>query len=372
VTQPADTVTKFFRITLASTGAVVAGLSVTEGVAFASLAFKREAGAAAVSYALGSTYTDLTGGYYSWTYSVPAAPANWAADVRAVSATHLLEICTITGETESQDLASIAALVAQPVGGAGASFAFGSPVTLELVAYRYKEATQAFTGVDLSTAAYNNWKMGIRTDDQTSTIWDCDSGALDNFSITGDASGNLSVTMPESMIGPVYTTWTASRTYALGDYVRPITNNGFCYQATAITTGIAAGAEPAWPTTIGNTIVDGGVTWTCRLRSIWLASLVTTVGTMVRPTTPNAYVYRCTVAGTRAVGEPTWPTTPGTTVADGTVTWQCLSNPHAALPVATASIDIKYEVTADKLSTAKTVPIIPSSTLTVKRRENGA
>lgn len=370
MTQPADTVTKFFRVSLITTGAIVAGLSTTEGVAFASNGFKQEPGAVAALHALGSTYTDLGSGYYSWTYSVPAAAAHWGADLRPVSATHLLEIVTITGETESQDLASLAALLAVPAGGAGAAFAFGATVTLELVAYRYKEATQAFTGVDLSTAAYNNWKMGIRSEDQATTVWDCDSGALDGFSISGDASGNLSITMPESLIGPVYTIWTASRTYALGDFVRPVANNGFCYQATAVTTGIAAGSEPAWPTTEGLAVVDGGVTWTCRKRSLWLASIARTVGTMVRPTTPNGYVYRCTVAGTSAAGEPAWPTTPGGTITDGGVTWKCLNNPHAALSGTTASVDLKYEVTADKLSTAKTIPVIPSSTLTVKRREN--
>lgn len=39
---------------------------------------------------------------------------------------------------------------------------------------------------------------------------------------------------------------------------------GFGFKCTAITTGITGGAEPTWPTTIGNTVVDGGVTWTCQ------------------------------------------------------------------------------------------------------------
>ena len=49
-----------------------------------------------------------------------------------------------------------------------------------------------------------------------------------------------------------------------------------------------------------------------------------------------------------------------------------MTNPHAALAAGTDSLDLKYEVVADNLSTAKTIPIIPSSTLTIKRRENGA
>jgi hypothetical protein len=41
----------------------------------------------------------------------------------------------------------------------------------------------------------------------------------------------------------------------------------------------------------------------------------------VIPATPNGRMYRCTTAGTTGAGEPTWPTTSGGTVVDGTVTW---------------------------------------------------
>ena len=43
--------------------------------------------------------------------------------------------------------------------------------------------------------------------------------------------------------------------------VYPITRNGFKYVAT--TTGTTGGTEPTWPTVVGNTVVDGGVTWRC-------------------------------------------------------------------------------------------------------------
>jgi hypothetical protein len=41
----------------------------------------------------------------------------------------------------------------------------------------------------------------------------------------------------------------------------------------------------------------------------------------VIPATPNGRMYRCTTAGTTASGEPSWPTTAGGTVADGTAVW---------------------------------------------------
>ncbi|NVL90729.1 MAG: hypothetical protein HWN69_07020 [Desulfobacterales bacterium] len=52
----------------------------------------------------------------------------------------------------------------------------------------------------------------------------------------------------------------------------------------------------------------------------------TKVGTIVRPTTHNGYVYECTTTGTTndTEGEPTWPTVPGDSVTetDGVV-WTC-------------------------------------------------
>ncbi len=376
MTQPADTVTKFFRVRNLTTDALVPSLSTVEGTAFNSLGFYHQLGGSPSSYSLGSTYTDLTGGYYSWTYAVPSTKAHHGQSLLAVSANHGIEILTISGETESQDLDSLSALVAQPVGGAGTAFAFGSTVTLELAVYRQREVTQSFTAIDLSTAEYVNWKIGIRDKDQgteaaTALIWDCDSGKLDGLTISGDAVGLLTITFPESLIGPLYTTWVVARAYALGDFIRPTTNNGFIYEATIAGTSHAV-TEPTWNTTEGATNTDGTVTWTCRKRSLWLASIARVVGDMVRPTAANpTLIYRCTVAGTSAAGEPTWPTTPGATVTDGGVTWRCMSDPFAALAVGDDSLDVRYEVTADKLSTAKTRAIIPSSTLTLKRRENG-
>jgi hypothetical protein len=41
--------------------------------------------------------------------------------------------------------------------------------------------------------------------------------------------------------------------------VQPTTENGFYYHCT--TGGQAGASEPSWPTTIGGTVVDGGITW---------------------------------------------------------------------------------------------------------------
>ena len=59
--------------------------------------------------------------------------------------------------------------------------------------------------------------------------------------------------------------------------------------------------------------------------SNWAASTSYNVGDYVNPTSWNGYSYKCTVAGTTGSTEPTWPTTIGDTVTDGTVTWECVA-----------------------------------------------
>lgn len=67
--------------------------------------------------------------------------------------------------------------------------------------------------------------------------------------------------------------WVASTAYSVGDFVEPITLNGYRYEVTAIAgTGTSDAAEPTWPTVVGDTVVDNPganqITWTCRSKSI--------------------------------------------------------------------------------------------------------
>ena len=60
--------------------------------------------------------------------------------------------------------------------------------------------------------------------------------------------------------GAAGTTWAAGRAYGLNNIVVPTTANGFNYRATTAGTSHATD-EPAWPTTIGDTVNDNGIVW---------------------------------------------------------------------------------------------------------------
>lgn len=56
-----------------------------------------------------------------------------------------------------------------------------------------------------------------------------------------------------------------------------------------------------------------------------VASTAYTLGQVRRPDTGNGYLYQVITAGTTGSGTPTYPTTIGGTVADGTVVWLCVA-----------------------------------------------
>ena len=128
--------------------------------------------------------------------------------------------------------------------------------------------------------------------------------------------------------------WVADTVAAVNDIVNPTTPNGYSYRCTARTGDFKTHAttEPTWPTTLGATVVDDAVTWTCvqatPVSAAWQADTVTAVGTVVTPTTPNGRAYQCTARSgdfkTHATTEPTWPTAYGATVVDDAVTWTCI------------------------------------------------
>jgi phage tail sheath gpL-like len=72
---------------------------------------------------------------------------------------------------------------------------------------------------------------------------------------------------PAGMTATFFTTWVTLTAYTSGatpSFVIPKTNpvsTGFYFKCT--TAGTTGASEPVWPTTIGGTVADGTVTWTC-------------------------------------------------------------------------------------------------------------
>lgn len=96
-------------------------------------------------------------------------------------------------------------------------------------------------------------------------------------------------------------------------------------------------------------------------------------GNVVIPAARNDFRYRCTVGGTSAAAPPAYPTTVGTTVSDGTVTWICdgsdvLVERETNIPSATVSAVPTYTQivgsVAPKASTRVDVVIAFGTTVT--------
>ena len=99
--------------------------------------------------------------------------------------------------------------------------------------------------------------------------------ALLGHSYTGAAYNTVPVSGPQ---GAGLPSWQAAHVYGAGAYVVPsgqATNRGYYYWTAA--GGTSAGGEPAWPTVVGNTVVDNTVTWKCIGRSGWLSTYQQTV-----------------------------------------------------------------------------------------------
>lgn len=134
--------------------------------------------------------------------------------------------------------------------------------------------------------------------------------------------------------------WIANHGFTLYSFVRPTRHNGYLYQCTS-GVGNSWTTEPSWPTSIGGTVTEAGgapLEWTCVSTlpaSAWSGTTAYPAGAIVRPTTRNGYLYRCTAAGTSGVGEPTWPETYAETVSDGTVTWKMIGDLPALESAAT-------------------------------------
>lgn len=58
------------------------------------------------------------------------------------------------------------------------------------------------------------------------------------------------------------------------------------------------------------------------LGDFWVASTLYVVDTIVRPSTPTGFIYKCLIEGTSDITEPTWPVLINGTLVDGSVYWK--------------------------------------------------
>jgi hypothetical protein len=73
----------------------------------------------------------------------------------------------------------------------------------------------------------------------------------------------------------------------------------------------------------GNTITGFGIADPIANIPAWQASTTYPTVSIVKPTVGNSRYYTTNGGGVSGSTEPTWPTTPGVTVVDGTITWTC-------------------------------------------------
>lgn len=121
------------------------------------------------------------------------------------------------------------------------------------------------------------------------------------------AALNKEIDLLDDTIKLMLTTSSYSPDYGAHDYKDDVTNE---VSGTNYTAGGATLASKTFVYTAANSWSRAAAT-----------STAYTLGQIVRPSSGNGHLYVCTIAGTSGGSAPTWPTAPGQTVADGTVTW---------------------------------------------------
>ena len=79
---------------------------------------------------------------------------------------------------------------------------------------------------------------------------------------TGYSAGGATVSSPTlttTAANSWGTTWVTATAKVLGQIIKPVTGNTYLYAV--VVAGTTGGSEPTWPTTVGTTVTDGGVTW---------------------------------------------------------------------------------------------------------------
>ena len=121
-------------------------------------------------------------------------------------------------------------------------------------------ATASFTVDDLKNENLRMWLMSNAITDVVQTSGTASAqevtAELDKWIELGKLKLSSVVVKAETPDNWSDTDWDT------GEFCLPTTPNGYRYEAT--TGGNSGTTEPAWPTTVGETVTDGTVVWTCR------------------------------------------------------------------------------------------------------------
>jgi hypothetical protein len=159
------------------------------------------------------------------------------------------------------------------------------------------------------------------------------------------------------------TPWQASTAFTVGQEILVKSSSPLVrFINVVITAGTTGTTQPSWPSTSGVTRTDGGVVWlnqgnTTTPINAWAANhAYNFVGGRILDSNGNVEVVK--VKGTSGGTAPSWPTTPGATRTDNTVTWiNAGAFPSFALPAAggTSAIIIDNTVSPGTLAGASQV-----------------
>lgn len=86
----------------------------------------------------------------------------------------------------------------------------------------------------------------------------------ENYLVLVDGTNGYRIDKTDTIYELNPQTWTAATAKKVGALAKPTVANGKSYRLTApVGGGTTGGVEPVWPTTIGATVADNGMTWTC-------------------------------------------------------------------------------------------------------------
>jgi phage tail sheath gpL-like len=179
-------------------------------------------------------------------------PIYAASPTPASGATAAGELITIGGTW------STAGQITVRIGGVSIPVTVGATDTTTTVAANIAAAIAGYNGSRLpvtATSTTGQVALACRTSGQRGAQHVV---VLDTTQIPAGLTATFDVTWSASTAGQSITAGSISQVTPTAAHA-----NGYYYQATAITTGTTGSTEPTWPTTIGTTVVDSGVTWTC-------------------------------------------------------------------------------------------------------------